>query len=288
MQIKGIKLKIHPTFLMLLLLCALWGQIARAFLVFALVVFHELAHILAARGYGVKVRSIELYPYGGAAVLEDTFEGKRKDEAVIALAGPAFNFVLLFLVQFLRWEGLLDNTWALELVKINFWLACFNLIPILPLDGGRIVRAFFARSCGFVRTTKFLAAAGKWLGGIFVVLGFFLLAYGSFFYEPGLFIVLGIFFWLGSGKELANARIVFLKQLCRKKEQLLKQGLMPGSSLTVSKSTRLGKIIDEFSADRYCLVSVLGEKDRIEKTLSETEIVQGMLEKGLDWKVGKL
>ncbi|HHV65148.1 MAG TPA: peptidase M50 [Peptococcaceae bacterium] len=282
------KLRIHPTFLVLLLLCVFGGQIARAFLVFTLVILHELAHIMAARGFGIKVRSIELYPYGGSAVLEDTFEGKRKEEIIIALAGPASNFALLLLVQYLRWEGLFNNHWASEMVKINFWLACFNLLPVLPLDGGRIVRAFFSRSCGFVRTTKFLAAAGKWLGGIFVVLGLFLQAYGSFFYEPGLFIVLGIFFWLGSGKELANARIVFLKQLCRKKEQLLRQGLMPSSSLTVSKSTRLGKIIDEFSTDRYCLISVLGEKDKIEKTLSETEIVQGMLEKGLDCKVGQL
>lgn len=288
MQIKGIKIKVHPTFLGLLLICALCGLIARAFIVFGLVILHESAHILAARGYGVRVKSIELYPYGGAAVLEDTFEGKRKEETVIAFAGPALNFALLFIIQYLRWEGILTGEWALELIKINFWLACFNLIPVLPLDGGRIARAIFSGTFGFIQTTKFLAAAGKWLGVIFVVFGFLLQGFGFFMYEPVLFIILGVFFWLGSGKELTNARIVFLKQLCRKKEQLLRQGLMHSNCLTVSKDTPLGRIIDEFTTDRYCLVSVLGGKDRIENHLSETQIVQGMMDYGLDYKVGKL
>lgn len=288
MWIKGMKIKIHPTFVGLLLLCALSGLAARAFLVFGLVILHEIVHTLAARGYGVKVKSIELYPYGGTAVLEDTFEGKRREESVIAFAGPAFNLSIFFLLQYLRWEGLIHGEWVLELLKINFWLVCFNLIPVLPLDGGRIARAFLSRIFGFVQTTKFLAAAGKWLGGIFVVAGFLLQALGYFWYEPGLFIVLGIFFWLGSSKELANARIVFLKQLCRKKEHLLQQGFMRSNSLTVSRDTSLNRIIDEFTTDQYSLVSVLGGKNQIEKVLSETEVVQGMMDYGLDYKVGKL
>jgi stage IV sporulation protein FB len=288
MHIRGITIRIHPTFIGLLLISALCGFAARAFIIFGLVILHELVHMLTARGYGVKVRSIELYPYGGTAVLEDTFEGKKKEETVIAFAGPAFNLSLFFILQYLRWEGIIEGAWALELVKMNFWLACFNLIPVLPLDGGRIVRAIFSGTFGFVRTTKFLAAAGKWLGSAFVVLGFLLQALGYYMSEPALFIILGVFFWIGSRKELANARIVFLKQLCRKKEQLLSKGLMRSSSLTVSRDTPLGRIMDEFTTDRYSLVNVFGEKDKIQKTLSETEIVQGMLDRGIDCKVGEL
>lgn len=288
MQVAGIKIKIHPTFIGLLFILALCGLAARAFLVFGLVILHELVHTMAARGFGVKVRSIELYPYGGTAVLEDTFEGKKKEETVIAFAGPAFNFALFLILQYLRWEGILHGVWVLDLVKMNFWLACFNLIPVLPLDGGRIVRAFFAGTFGFVRTTKALAAAGKWLGCVFVVIGFLLQALGYYLYEPGLFIVLGVFFWFGSNKELVNARIVFLKQLCRKKEMLLSRGLMKSNCLTVSGDVTLGKIINEFTADRYSLVNVLGDKDKICKTLSETEIVQGMMDRGLECLIREL
>lgn len=288
MQVAGIKIKIHPTFIGLLLILALCGLAARAFIVFGLVILHELVHTIAARGFGVKVRSIELYPYGGTAVLEDSFEGKKKEETVIAFAGPAFNLALFLILQYLRWEGILRGAWVLDLVKMNFWLALFNLIPVLPLDGGRIVRAISAGTFGFVRTTKVLAAAGKWLGSVFVIIGFLLQAWGYYLYEPALFIVLGVFFWLGSRREMANARIVFLKQLCRKKELLLSQGLMKSSYFTVSQDITLGQIINEFTADRYSLVNVLGDKDKICKTLSETEIVQGMMDRGLNYPVREL
>ncbi|NLP43194.1 MAG: peptidase M50 [Peptococcaceae bacterium] len=288
MQIKGVKIKIHPTFIVLLLLLFFSGLGLRALLVFLLVILHELAHTLAAVGYGVKVKSLELYPYGGTAVFEDTFEGNRIEESVIAFAGPALNLAIFFGLQYLRWLGLIDGDWVLELLKVNFLLACFNLIPVLPLDGGRIARAFLARTFGFVQITKFLAACGKWLGGLFVILGFVLQALGFFIYEPGLFLVLGVFFLIGSSKEEQNARIVFLKQLCRKKEQLLRQGLMRGSSLTVAPDTPLGKLIDQLSTDRYCLINIIGQKDKIEKVLSESELVQGMIDYGLDYPVGKL
>ena len=288
MRVKGMQIKIHPTFIGLLVICALFGLLLKAVIIFSLVILHELAHILTARAYGIKVISIELYPYGGTAVMEDSFEGKRKEEAAIAFAGPAFNLVLLFFIQTLRWEGLISGEWAVEFIKLNFWLAIFNLLPILPLDGGRIIRALLAGSFGFVKTTKTLAVIGKWVGGGFFILGFLMQAMGYYIYEPLMFVILGIFIWIGSNKELANARIVFLKQLCRKKEQLLTKGFMPSTCFTVSRSAPIGKITDEFRTDRYSLVNVLGSKDRIEKTLSETEVVQGMLEYGREHKAGDL
>ncbi len=288
MQIKGIKLKIHPTFIGILIISALCGFAVRAFIVFGLVILHELIHMLVAVAFGIRVKSIELYPYGGTAVLEDTFEGKRMEETMIAFAGPAFNLTLFFIIQYLRWEGIIQGEWVLELAKINFWLASFNLIPVLPLDGGRIARAFFSRIFGFVQTTRFLATAGKWLGGIFVILGFLFQALSFVMVEPVLLIILGVFFWIGSRKEITNARMVFLKQLCRKKEQLLDQGLMRSNCITVSKDTSLGKIIDMFTTDQYCLISVIENNNRIARTLSETEVIQGMMDRGLDSKAGEL
>ena len=183
----------------------------------------------------------------------------------------------------------MPKEWLYEAQEgIYFCFRVFNLIPVLPLDGGRIARAFLARTFGFVQVTRFLAAAGKWLGGLFIILGFVLQAFNFFIYEPGLFLVLGVFFLIGSRKEEQNARIVFLKQLCRKKEQLLRRGLMRGSSLTVAPDTPLGKLIDQLSTDRYCLVSIIGSNAKIEKVLSETELVQGMIDHGLDYPVGKL
>lgn len=287
-KIKGIYFKVHPSFLLLMVVCSMLGMAEKMLLVFGMVLLHDTMHIIAAKGYGIKVQGVVLYPYGGAAVMENIFEGRKVEETIISLAGPALNLVLFFLGQGLRMQGILSGNWAIEFVQINLWLAVFNLIPVLPLDGGRIIRAFLSDYFGFVKVSKTLAHMGKILGGAMIIIGFYLQTQFFYLINPYTIIILGFFFWIGSNKELANARIVFLKNLCRKKEQLLSQGLMRSRCLTVKRATVLETIIDELNMDSYSLISVLGSNDKVEKTLSETQIMQGMLEKGWKCAVGEL
>lgn len=288
LKIQGVSLRIHPTFLLVLLLYGVLGLAAQALLVFALVVAHELAHLMTARAYGYKVVGLELFPFGGAAYCDDLFEGRKLEESVVALAGPAFNVVLLFAAQALRWHGIWAGELADDFVRYNVWLAAFNLIPVLPLDGGRVVRALCVEGFGFVRTTKFLAWAGKWLGVLFALYGILLWGRGKFSEGPLTFIILGGFFWVAGSKEISSAHITFLRQLTRKKEELLKKGLMRSRWLTVQKNTPLVRIVEEFTPDRYAMVSLTNEEMGQDKILTETDVVEGMLREGIRFPVGKL
>lgn len=115
-----------------------------ALLFFASVVAHELAHSLVSKAYGVPVRDITLFFFGGAAQI--AVEPKRaRDEFLMALAGPvtsltlAASLGLLWLVSL----PLSPQLHALTgwLARINVGLGLFNLIPGFPLDGGRVLRA---------------------------------------------------------------------------------------------------------------------------------------------------
>ncbi|MCL1851597.1 MAG: M50 family metallopeptidase [Peptococcaceae bacterium] len=287
-RIAGTTVRIHPTFWVLLPLGLLGGRLMEILAVFGLVLMHETAHVLAARSFGAVTQSVELYPYGGSAIMEGDFEGKRWEESVIALAGPAFNFFCFLVLQVLRWQGWVSGDWALEWAKVNLWLAGFNCLPILPLDGGRVVRAQLAGVFGFVRVTRALAWLGRWTGVAFVILGLSLLVYPLAFPEPIMLIVLGIFLWIGCGDELKKARLIFLKTLCRKKELLLRRGLMRSICLTVNRKTPLGLVVDELAADRYSLISVTGARDHLEHTLSETEVIAALIEKGPDGLIGEI
>lgn len=170
-QIKGLSIRVHPTFLLVLLAYGILGLITQALLIFALVIGHELAHLLTAKAYGFKVVGLEIFPFGGAAYCDDLFEGRKIEESIMAVAGPLFNFLLLFAAQAIRWQGYWSGGSSEEFIRINFWLAAFNLLPLLPLDGGRIVRALFSDVFGFVRTTKVLARCGQAFGIILIILG---------------------------------------------------------------------------------------------------------------------
>lgn len=287
-KISGVSLRIHPTFLLVLAVYGVLGLAAQALLVFGLVFCHELAHLLTARAYGFRVVGLELFPFGGAAYCDDLFEGRKFEESIIALAGPAFNVVLLFGAQALRWQGVWTGELADDFVRFNFWLAAFNLIPVLPLDGGRVVRALLAESLGFVQTTKFLAWAGKWLGVLLALYGILLWGRGKFAEGPLTLIILGGFFWLAGSKEISSAHITFLRQLTRKKEDLLKKGLMRSFWVTVHKDTPLVRIVEEFTPDRYAMISLANKDLGLGKILTETEVVEGMLREGIRFPVGKL
>ena len=90
--IYGIRLIINDYFLLLLLGYALLGVLGQVLIIFGLVLYHETAHVLAARRYGIKVREVELLPFGGVARLEQMLEAKPSVEIRVALAGPLSNF----------------------------------------------------------------------------------------------------------------------------------------------------------------------------------------------------
>jgi Zn-dependent protease/CBS domain-containing protein len=117
-----------------------------AFLFFASVLAHELSHAVVARRMGLSVQRITLFIFGGAAELESE-PARPRDEALIAVAGPATSLLiggglgLAYMVvsqpqlaALLGWLGF-----------INVALAVFNLIPGYPMDGGRILRALIWR-----------------------------------------------------------------------------------------------------------------------------------------------
>ncbi|MCH5164301.1 MAG: hypothetical protein J1F36_04720 [Clostridiales bacterium] len=107
---------------------------------FTTIVLHELAHAEVSVRLGYTLDKFVLMPYGAA--LKGDFEGVRpKDEILIALAGPLFNAVLAVICTALWW--LIPATYAFtdRLVAANLFTAIFNLLPVFPLDGGRIALA---------------------------------------------------------------------------------------------------------------------------------------------------
>ncbi len=166
-------------------------------LFFSSVVAHELAHSLVARRFGIPVRSITLFVFGGVATIAREAR-KPSQELLIAAAGPACSLTLclgLFALQrFLQPHWLIGSRVILSLSLANFGLMLFNLIPAMPLDGGRALRAAVWHFTGDFRlATRVAATLGHLLG--FALIGFALyrLALHTDWVQGGLLIVLGIF-----------------------------------------------------------------------------------------------
>ena len=148
---------------------------------FASIVFHELAHSVVARIYGIKIAGITLFIFGGVAELEDE-PPTPKSEFLVAIAGPISSIVLgatLYLIaSFFEASSLPEVLAVLSyLTVINIVLAVFNLIPAFPLDGGRMLRAALWWWQGDLRkATRVASLLGAALGIALMAFG----AYNSF------------------------------------------------------------------------------------------------------------
>ncbi len=138
---------------------------------FSLVLLHELGHSLVARHFDIKVSQITLWPLGGVAWMEEIPEDS-KIEGLIAVAGPAVNLALALLAAPLL---LVPGIGALAQIFIlmNLMLGIFNLFPAFPMDGGRVLRAYFARKGDWLEATEKAVRVGKVLAIAGAILGLF-------------------------------------------------------------------------------------------------------------------
>ena len=123
-----------------------WMGVAGAAGLFLSIIFHELTHSLVARRYGVSMKEITLFIFGGVAHMEGE-PSSPKAEFMIAIVGPISSF-LLAIFSFLLYELGIISGWPVTITGIlnylswlNMILAVFNLMPAFPLDGGRILRS---------------------------------------------------------------------------------------------------------------------------------------------------
>lgn len=186
---------------------------AFAVLLYLSVLVHELSHALVALRFGLPVRRISLYLLGGVAEIDGEPQTPGREFAV-AFAGPLLSLVLagggwalLQVVDRSSVAGLL----VLELATANLLVAIFNILPGLPLDGGRVLRAAVWKATGRSSTGTLVAA---WAGRALAILVFLvpvLLAMsagrqvGTFDLVWGALI--GSFVWIGASAALKAGRV---------------------------------------------------------------------------------
>jgi len=167
-------------------------------LLFSLV-FHELSHSVVARRYGLQIRGITLFIFGGVAEMASE-PPSAKAEFWMALAGPAASLVLSFLFNMihqlgmaLSWPEAIDAV-AAYLSFINLILAAFNLVPAYPLDGGRVLRAALWWWRGNIHwATRYAALAGSFFGVFLMAMGLFQIVFAANFIAGMWWFLIGLF-----------------------------------------------------------------------------------------------
>lgn len=180
---------------------------------FASLLLHEIAHSVVARRFGIPIKGITLFLFGGVAELQSEPRSARA-EFWVALAGPVMSLTLSF--GFLGLANILAllqaNQALVEILSylfvINLVLALFNLVPAFPLDGGRILRAYlWHRQKDLLSATEIAAKSGEIFAYVLIALGVLSLVQGG--------IISGVWYMMIGSFVLTAARSSYQTQLAQ-------------------------------------------------------------------------
>jgi len=177
-------------------------------LLFSCVLLHEFGHCFVAKHYKIIVPRIILLPIGGMAQFQRIPRAPKK-ELFITLAGPLVNIVIFAIIYFFVGWPSKESFASSNLVSfkgtmyflmiINLLMGTFNLLPVFPMDGGRILRALMALKMPYLKATYIAVVVGK----ILALVGIFIAIFSLFNW---LLAALFAFIYLGADAEYAYVK----------------------------------------------------------------------------------
>ncbi|MGH3238696.1 MAG: site-2 protease family protein, partial [Streptosporangiaceae bacterium] len=248
--------------------------VAAAFVVllYASVLVHELSHSLVARGYGLPVRRIVLYPLGGFSEIEREPPTPGR-EFVVSAAGPALSLALAaggYGLMHVVPAGTIAGTLVSQLRWANLVVGIFNLLPGLPLDGGRMLRAVIWKLTGRQSTSTIAAA---WAGRVIAV-SLFVVPFvagavngtGGDIVTVLWLAVIAAFMWTGAGQALKATRF-------RERLPALQARRLARKAVSVAADTPLAEAIRRAEENQARAVVIVDHDDKPIAILNETAVM---------------
>ena len=245
--------------------------VAAAFviLLYASVLVHELSHSVVALSYGLPVRRILLYPLGGVSEIDREPQTPGREFCVSA-AGPALSLLLgvagwgLHLVVTTGVSGSLVR----QLMVANFVVGIFNLLPGLPLDGGRMLRAVIWKLTGRPATATIAAAwVGRVLAIALLVIPFYSGALsGGDMVSTVWVAVIAAFMWIGAGQSIRATKF-------RERLPALQARRLARRAISVPASTPLAEAIRQADESKARAVVVVDHDNKPIAILNEAAVM---------------
>jgi Zn-dependent protease len=248
--------------------------IATAFVVllFVSVLIHELSHCVVARAFDLPVRRILLYPLGGFSEIEQEAQTPGR-EFLLSAAGPAMSLVLAALgygLTKLVTAGTTPEILMAQLMWANLLLGAFNLLPGLPLDGGRMLRAGIWKVTHRPNTATLGAAwAGRAIAAAILLVPLVWFARddnSSEVFDIAWLAVIAAFMWLGAGQAIRVTKI-------RDKLPGLQARLLARRAIPIQANLPLAEAIRRADAAQARALVVVDHEDKPIAIVNESAVM---------------
>ncbi|MBP3920016.1 MAG: hypothetical protein J6D28_00455 [Bacilli bacterium] len=191
LTIKNTYISVHIFFYLFMFICLITGQI-RDFLIFtSIIIVHECGHITGGILFGWKIKKIKLLPIGGLTIFNCDINTPLFEQFIVSILGPIFQIIFYIFINYLF-------DLPLRISYYNYTLLIFNLLPIFPLDGCKILNVLFLLIFPF-----------KISHIICIIISFLTLGFMTLYVNSLLLLIMYLFLFIGVIKETINHRYLF-------------------------------------------------------------------------------
>lgn len=246
-------------------------------MLFGIVFIHELGHAACARLLGVTVLSISLLPFGGVAVMEDNGVLTAKKEIAIAVSGPLQNAIMAGMAWILHLIGMWDGPSLAYFIEANFLIVSFNLLPVLPLDGGKICQSLCSLVMPYHSTLLWTSRISIVFSGLLIVYSMAPLLDGQGIQLN--LLMIGTFLLYSNWTDHGHLPFRFLRFLIGRQRLLTKQ-LPSGRKaqpIVADAAKPLDAILRLLKREKYHFVYVMNAKGELMEIVPEQKIIASYL-----------
>ncbi|GHV02250.1 metalloprotease [Clostridia bacterium] len=262
MEVVIVKLRINPLFIALGVVLFVLGQGFTFIAYFIAMVAHEMAHSAMAAHFGYLLDDVNLMPYG-AALSGETDGMKPREEIAVALAGPLAGFALAIIFTALWWLAPSTYFFTETFVLANFMTSAFNLLPVFPLDGGRVALALLSRKTPRGKAMRIMKIGGYAAAGAFMAL----CAVSVFFAFNVTYAVIAFFMLTGTVTAARASSYMRIKALASR-VGALKKGLTV-REVCISENATLFALNKLMQGSYFYKINVMNDRLQIVKIFDE-------------------
>lgn len=278
------EIRISASILIMPVLMLIAGLFSEYTVIFLSMLLHELSHIAAAAMCGIKTDVFSVSVLGFSAVVQMS-SCSRKELLFIYSAGPALN--LLFFLGALAFDHILPGEQAyIRLFSMsNLFMGLFNMLPVLPLDGGRLIFELLSGGIGSNAAARAVRMLAWFVSSLLIAAGVYQLLITTF---NASLVIIGLYTMIALRTARWESALMGIREIIYRRSRLVRRGIYPARDLVAMRDTMLREAIKSMDFDRFHIVYVLDDDLHIIGTYTENEIMDVLAEQNDELTFGQL